>query len=152
MPPRPIASWYPGIPTVCWTMKISAPQITAPKMLKIRYDAETRFAFVPAPMPPMRTVRHLPIFCPMMIGAAVAKVIAPVAESACRIPTEGQEQFLECRGLTQREEDFLHLGHAVEEAAEADHDTGDAADLLFLHEEADESADTDEHRCEGRRL
>ena len=35
-----------------------------------------------------------PRFCPMMIGAAVAKVIAPVADSACRIPTEALELWI----------------------------------------------------------
>ena len=39
-------------------------------------------------------VAHVPIFCPMMIGTAMPKVIFPDSESACSIPTEAAELWI----------------------------------------------------------
>ena len=38
-----------------------------------------------------RDVMQVPIFCPMMIGRAAPTVTLPVVASACRIPTDAEE-------------------------------------------------------------
>ena len=50
-----------------------------------------RFAFLFAPMQEIRAVAQVPMFCPIIIGIAEAKDIAPVTVRACRIPTEADE-------------------------------------------------------------
>ena len=39
-------------------------------------------------------VTQVPIFCPMMIGNAIPKLIEPVAQSACKIPTDAEELWI----------------------------------------------------------
>ena len=50
-----------------------------------------RFAAFEPPMQESIEVTVEPIFCPRIIGMAAAHVIAPVVESACKIPTEAEE-------------------------------------------------------------
>ncbi len=62
-----------------------------PIRLKYKWIMEARRAFLLAPMDEISAVTQVPIFCPMMMGTAVAKFTAPVAQSACRMPTEAEE-------------------------------------------------------------
>ena len=66
-------------------------KITAPSrdMVMSMHTALREFLLVP--MLARSTVTHLPMFCPMTIGAAMEKVMAPVADIACSTPTEAEE-------------------------------------------------------------
>ena len=56
-----------------------------------------RFAFLFVPALAMITGTNLPMFIPSTIGAAIAKVILPAAEIACRTPTDADAL---CKTLT----------------------------------------------------
>ena len=45
-------------------------------------------------MPESTAVTQVPIFCPRIIGTAVPKDTAPVAQRACRIPTDAEELWI----------------------------------------------------------
>ena len=45
-------------------------------------------------MEEMSAVTQVPMFCPMMIGMAVLNGTTPVSASACRIPTEADEDWM----------------------------------------------------------
>ena len=47
-----------------------------------------------APIQERRAVAQVPIFCPIIMGIAAPKEIAPVEESACKIPTEAEEDWI----------------------------------------------------------
>ncbi len=55
---------------------------------------EARFASLLLPILASTTGTHFPIFCPSRIGSAVATVIVPLAESACKIPTVAEELWI----------------------------------------------------------
>ena len=97
-------------------------------------------------------VKAVPMWAPSTMGMAELKVTRPVLESACRIPTEaeedwmmtvtttptrtprdgvghGDEQLLERCALTQGRHAGVHRAHAREQDAEAQHDP---ADVLFF--------------------
>ena len=44
-----------------------------------------------APTEEISAVTQVPIFCPIMIGIAAPKEMAPVLDSACNIPTDAEE-------------------------------------------------------------
>ena len=52
------------------------------------------FAFVFVPMEASTAVIHVPIFCPNSIYTALESGITPVPASACRIPTEADEDWM----------------------------------------------------------
>ena len=66
-------------------------KITVPLILKKRCTAAALFAFLLVPILEMIAVTQVPMFCPIMIGNAVLKLTAPVAQSACKIPTDADE-------------------------------------------------------------
>lgn len=49
------------------------------------------FCILLVPILEMIAVTQVPMFCPIMIGNAVLKLTAPVAQSACKIPTDAEE-------------------------------------------------------------
>ena len=63
-------------------------------MLKYRCTSAARLAFLLAPIPEIMAVTQVPIFCPMMMGMALPKLTAPVAQRACRIPTDAEELWM----------------------------------------------------------
>ena len=65
-----------------------------PIILKKRWIIDALFAFLLAPTDDMIAVTLVPIFCPIIIGIAVPKLTAPVAHSACRIPTDAEELWI----------------------------------------------------------
>ena len=66
-------------------------RITVPSRLKYRCIIAARFAFFDAPMDAMSVVTHVPMFCPITIGIAAPRVIAPPALNAWSIPTDADE-------------------------------------------------------------
>jgi hypothetical protein len=52
---------------------------------------EARLAFLFAPIDAISVVIQVPIFCPIIIGTALPKVIAPVAVKDCNIPIDADE-------------------------------------------------------------
>ena len=67
---------------------------TVPIRLKYRCIIAARFAFLFAPIAERIAVTQVPIFCPMMIGNAELNGTAPVIQSACRIPTDADEDWI----------------------------------------------------------
>ena len=65
-----------------------------PIILKYKWTKAARLAFFFAPIAEINAVIQVPIFCPMMIGSAVPKVTLPVAQSACKIPTDAEEDWI----------------------------------------------------------
>ena len=59
--------------------------------LKYKCTNAARFAFVWAPTEEIKAVTQVPIFCPIIIGNAVANGTCPVTQSACKMPTEADE-------------------------------------------------------------
>ena len=55
-----------------------------------RYTNAVRFPLVLAPIADNNTGVAAPIPIPIIIGTAVPKLIAPVTERACNIPTEAE--------------------------------------------------------------
>ncbi len=53
-----------------------------------------RRAFLLAPTAESSAVTQVPMFCPMMMGTALRSVMAPVADSACKMPTEAEELWI----------------------------------------------------------
>ncbi len=53
-----------------------------------RYTSAVRFPFLFVPIEESSTGQEAPTPIPIVIGSAVAKLIVPVTESACKIPTE----------------------------------------------------------------
>ena len=66
-------------------------KITVPLILKKRCTAAALFAFLLVPILEMIAVTQVPMFCPMMIGNAELNGTAPVIQSACRIPTDAED-------------------------------------------------------------
>ena len=50
-----------------------------------------RLAFLLVPILEISAVTQVPIFCPKIMGNAAPTEMAPVADSACRIPTEAED-------------------------------------------------------------
>ena len=50
-----------------------------------------RLAPVDAPMEAISGVEQVPMFWPRMMGMALPQVMAPVVDSACRMPTLAEE-------------------------------------------------------------
>ena len=46
------------------------------------------------PTEEIKAVTQVPMFWPMMMGTAAPKVMAPVEHSACKIPTEADEDWI----------------------------------------------------------
>ena len=65
-----------------------------PIRLKYKWIIDALFAFLLAPTEDINAVTQVPIFCPMMIGSAVENWILPVAQSACKIPTDADELWI----------------------------------------------------------
>ena len=62
-----------------------------PMMLKDRWTTDTRFAELFILMQESIAVMQVPIFCPVIMGIAAPKDIVPVSATACRMPTEAEE-------------------------------------------------------------
>ena len=62
-----------------------------PMRLKPKWMHAARRAFLLVPMLDNIAVTQVPIFCPIIMGMAEPKVMAPVALKAWRIPTEAEE-------------------------------------------------------------
>lgn len=60
-------------------------------ILKYKWINAVRLAFLFVPMQEMSAVTHVPMFCPITIGTALAKGTVPVSDSACKSPTEAEE-------------------------------------------------------------
>ena len=70
---------------------ITIRRMTAPMILMAIWTKATRRALLLAPMLEIREVTQVPIFWPMTMGAAMAKVMEPVRDSACKMPTDAAE-------------------------------------------------------------
>ena len=65
-----------------------------PMTLKYRCTTALRLAAFDAPMDAMSGVEHVPMFCPRMMGTALPHVTRPVADSACRMPTDADDDWM----------------------------------------------------------
>ena len=62
--------------------------------MKYKWISAARFALREAPIPEIMAVTQVPIFCPMIMGTAAPKLTAPVMHSACKIPTDAEEDWI----------------------------------------------------------
>ena len=62
-----------------------------PKILNIRWMTVVLLALTFVPMEASTAVKHVPIFCPNSTYTALERGIIPVPASACKIPTEADE-------------------------------------------------------------
>ena len=91
-----------------------------PIILKHKCTTAALRAFLVVPMEESIAVTQVPIFCPKIMGMALAYVMVPVAESACKIPTEAEELWIIAvskapantpkRGLLKRVKRFVKDG------------------------------------------
>ena len=77
-----------------WMIIKSTRQRTVPMILKQRCTRAARRAFLLVPTEDSMAVMQVPMFWPMMMGMAVPMVTWPVADRACRIPTEAEELWM----------------------------------------------------------
>ena len=66
-------------------------KMAVPMTLKYRCTSAARLAFRCAPTLDSSAVTQVPIFWPMMMGTAALQPTAPVAASACRMPTLAED-------------------------------------------------------------
>lgn len=67
---------------------------TVPMMLNIRWMMVVRLALRLVPMAASTAVIQVPIFWPNSTYTALGRVISPLVASACRIPTEAEEDCI----------------------------------------------------------
>ncbi|MPN08668.1 hypothetical protein SDC9_155953 [bioreactor metagenome] len=53
-----------------------------------------RLAFFVAPTQEISAVAQVPMFCPIIMGIALPYVTLPVTVSACKIPTEAEDDWI----------------------------------------------------------
>ena len=68
--------------------------MTVPMMLNIRWITVVRRAFTFVPMEASTAVMQVPMFCPKSTYTALDSGIIPVAASACRIPTDAEDDWI----------------------------------------------------------
>ena len=62
--------------------------------MNIRWITVVLLAFLLVPMDASTAVIHVPIFCPKSTNTALGSVISPLVASACRIPTDAEEDWM----------------------------------------------------------
>ena len=79
-----------GLKSAFIAIKITK-QIAVPITLNIKCTKAALLALLLVPTEDSSAVTHVPIFCPIIIGIAAPYVTCPVDASACRIPTEADD-------------------------------------------------------------
>lgn len=126
-------------------------------------------------MEEISAVTHVPMFWPMMIGRAALYFTAPVMQSACKIPTEADEDWMIAVstapaitpriGLVNINRMFVNSGtsasgltapahhlHAGHQHGKADHDAARVVLLVALGKEQQTDADKRQNGRECRRF
>ena len=67
---------------------------TVPNTLNIRWMMVVRLALRLVPMEAKTAVIQVPMFCPKRTYTALSRPITPLRASACRIPTEAEEDWI----------------------------------------------------------
>ena len=72
----------------------STVKIAVPMILKLKWMIVALFALLSVPMDANIAVIHVPIFCPNNTNAASWKLIIPLNASACKIPTDAEDDWI----------------------------------------------------------
>ena len=80
-------------PTYGVTIQITV-KIAVPMILNIRWMIVVRLAFTFVPMDASTAVIQVPMFCPKRTYTAPESGIMPVAASACRMPTDAEDDWM----------------------------------------------------------
>ena len=67
---------------------------TVPIILNNRWITVVRFAFTFIPIDAKTAVIHVPMFCPNKTNTALESGIIPVDASACKIPTDAEDDWI----------------------------------------------------------